>query len=59
MVLLNGQRLIQKLRQMQGEKEIPVVSIPGNKPDKTELQAMVADPKYQTDPVYRKKLRKV
>ena len=54
----NGQRLIQKLRQMQGEKEIPVVSIPGNKPDKTELQAMVADPKYQTDPVYRRQVEK-
>ena len=53
-----GQRLIQKLRQMQGEKDIPTVAIPGNMPDKTELQAMVADPKYQTDPVYRKKVEK-
>jgi|TARA_R100000081_G_C4813989_1_gene173304 hypothetical protein len=54
----NGQRLIQKLRQMQGEKEIPTVSIPGTSFDKNELQAMVADPKYQSDPIYRKKVER-
>ena len=55
----NGQRVMQKIRGLiNGKQEIPVVSIPGNKPDKTELQAMVADPKYQTDPVYRRQVEK-
>jgi len=49
-----GIRVIQKLRGMIGEQEIPTISIPGDKPDKDELRAMVADPRYQTDPVYRK-----
>ena len=53
-----GIRVIQKLRGMIGEQEIPTISIPGDMPDKTELQAMVADPKYQTDPVYRKKVER-
>ena len=53
-----GIRVIQKLRGMIGEQEIPTISIPGDQPDKTELQAMVADPKYQTDPVYRKKVER-
>tara|TARA_Y100001938_G_scaffold49331_1_gene68713 strand:- start:8068 stop:8856 length:789 start_codon:yes stop_codon:yes gene_type:complete len=54
----NGQRLIQKFRQLQGEQEIPVVSIPGNSLDKEELSAMVADPRYQTDANYRRKVEK-
>ena len=54
----NGQRLIQKFRQLQGEKEIPVVAIPGNSLDKEELSAMVADPRYQSDPSYRRKVEK-
>ena len=49
-----GIRVIQKLRGMIGEQQIPTISIPGDKPDKDELRAMVADPRYQTDPVYRK-----
>mgnify|MGYP006229765243 CR=1 FL=1 len=53
-----GIRVIQKLRGMIGEQEIPTISIPGSRPDKAELQAMVADPKYATDPVYRKKVEK-
>ena len=51
-----GIRVIQKLRGMIGEQEIPTISIPGSRPDKAELQAMVADPKDATDPVYRKKV---
>ena len=53
-----GIRVIQELRGMIGEQEIPSISIPGSRPDKAELQAMVADPKYATDPVYRKKVEK-
>ncbi len=53
-----GIRVLQKIRNMIGEQEIPVVSVPGSRPDKAELQAMVADPKYQTDPVYRQKVEK-
>ena len=40
-----GQRVMQKIRQMiNGKQDIPTVAIEGNMPDKTELQAMVADP---------------
>ena len=54
-----GQRVMQKIRGLiNGKQEIPTVSIEGDMPDKTELQAMVADPKYQTDPVYRKKVER-
>ncbi len=50
-----GQRVIQKIRGLiNGKQEIPTVSLPGDMPDKEELRAMVADPRYQTDPVYRK-----
>lgn len=55
----NGQRLIQKFRQLQGEKEIPVVSIAGNQLDREELFARVADPRYQTDPTFRRQTEKM
>lgn len=55
----NGQRVIQKLRQLQGEKDIPVVSISGNQMDKEELFARVADPRYQTDPTFRNQTQKM
>jgi CheY-like chemotaxis protein len=54
-----GQRLMQKLRQMQGEKDIPVVAIAGNQLDKEELFARVADPRYQADPTFRKQTEKM
>ena len=53
-----GIRVLQKIRNMIGEQEIPVVSVPGSRPDKAELQAMVADPKYQTDPAFRQKVER-
>ena len=54
-----GQRVMQKIRGLiNGKQEIPTVSLPGDAPDKDELTAMVADPKYQTDPVYRRKVEK-
>ena len=50
---------MQKIRGLiNGKQEIPTVSIEGDMPDKTELQAMVADPRYQTDPAYRKTVEK-
>ena len=54
-----GIRVIQKLRGMIGEQEIPTVSIPGSRPDKAELQAMVADPKYQLIQFTEKRLKKL
>ena len=54
-----GQRVMQKIRGLiNGKQDMPTVAIEGDMPDKTELQAMVADPKYATDPVYRKKVEK-
>lgn len=54
-----GQRVMQKIRGLiNGKQEIPTVSLPGDAPDKDELRAMVADPRYQTDPVFRKKTEK-
>jgi len=55
----NGQRLIQKLRQMQGEKDIPVVTVSSTQLDKEELFARVADPRYQSDPAFRKQTEKM
>ena len=49
-----GQRVIQKIRGLTGEKEIPVASIEGGAPDREELRAMVSDPRYQNDPTYRR-----
>jgi hypothetical protein len=54
----NGQRVIQKIRSLSGEREIPVASIEGQAPDKEELRAMVADPRYKTDIKYRKSVEK-
>ena len=54
-----GQRVMQKIRGLiNGKQDMPTVAIEGNLPDKTELQAMVADPRYQTDPAYRKTVEK-
>ena len=48
-----GQQLMSILRGVSGEKEIPTVSLAGQAPDKDALNAMVADPRYRDDPVYR------
>lgn len=54
-----GQRVMQKIRGLiNGKQDMPTVAIEGNLPDKDELQAMVADPRYQTDPAYRKTVEK-
>ncbi len=54
-----GQRIIQKIRGLTGEKEIPVASIEGEAPDQEELMMMVQDARYQNDPTYRKKVEKM
>ena len=42
------------------EGRVPTDSAPvGNAPSKTELYAMVGDPKYNTDPAYREKVEKM
>lgn len=49
-----GTRVIQKIRGMMGEKDIPIASIQGDAMTKEELFALVQDEKYAKDPVYRK-----
>ena len=55
-----GIKALTKLRQYYGEKTIPVNVTPdgGDIPTKDDLQAMIADPKYNTDPSYRQKVYK-
>lgn len=51
-----GQRLMQKMRNLMGEQEIPVVSIDGQDFDPAELQTMISDPRYKTDESFRNKV---
>lgn len=54
-----GLRALMKIREAY-EGRIPVESIPvEGAVSKDDLYAMVADPKYQTDPAYRKKVEKM
>ena len=54
-----GQRVMQKIRGLiNGKQDMPTVAIQGDLPDKDELRAMVADPRYNTDPTYRKSVEK-
>jgi len=54
----DGTRLIRKLRNMSGAKEIPIPSMQGERKTREELQAMVADPRWKTDPAYRARVEK-
>ena len=54
-----GQRLLQKVRGLMGEREIPVASVEGQSYDIDELRALVADPKYKTDAKYRRNVEKI
>ena len=50
---------MQKIRGLiNGKQDMPTVAIQGDLPDKDELRAMVADPRYNTDPTYRKSVEK-
>ena len=53
-----GQRLLQKVRGLMGEKEIPVAAVSGQAYDRSELFALVQDPRYQTDVKYRKSVER-
>jgi len=53
-----GQRLLNKFRSMMGEREIPAVSVSGQGMDEDELKSLVADPRYASDPVFRKKVER-
>jgi len=55
----NGIKALMKLRETY-EGRIPTNSAPiDGAPSKTELNSMVADPKYQTDPAYRQKVERL
>lgn len=55
----NGIKALMKLRETY-EGRIPTQSAPiDGAPSKTELNAMVADPKYQSDPAYRQKVERL
>jgi hypothetical protein len=54
-----GLRALMKVRETY-EGRVPIQSAPTTgMPSKEELQAMVADPKYQTDPAYRQKVERL
>ena len=56
-----GIKALTKLRQYYGEKTIPVNVTPDGAdiPTQAELESMIADPKYNSDPAYRQKVYKV
>lgn len=55
-----GLRALQKLRGYYGDQTVPVsVGTPEGAPSKEELNAMVADPRYQSDPSFRGKVEKL
>lgn len=55
-----GVRILSKLREMSGEKPLPVrAAPPTNGPSLDEINAMVGDPKYDEDPAFRAKVEKL
>ena len=54
----NGIRALTRLRQYYGEKTIPIQanSDTSSVPTQAELESLIADPKYNTDPAYRQKV---
>ena len=54
-----GLRALMKVRETY-EGRVPIQSVPSaGTPSKEELQAMVGDPKYQSDPAYRQKVERL
>lgn len=52
-----GMKALQKIRSYYGDQTVPVnVGEPEGAPSKDELNSMVADPRYQTDPAFRAKV---
>ena len=55
-----GIRVFQKIRESYEGMKIPSSSVPSEgAPSKEELYAMVADPKYKTDPAFRSKVERM
>jgi len=55
-----GLKALQKVRSYYGDRPIPVDVTPvGDAPSKEELNAMVGDPKYVSDPAFRAKVEKM
>jgi len=55
-----GLKALQKVRSYYGDRPIPVDLTPvGDAPSKEELNAMVGDPKYVSDPAFRAKVEKM
>ncbi len=55
-----GIKALQKVRNYYGDQTVPTsVGEPEGAPSKEELGAMVADPRYTTDPAYRGKVEKL
>jgi hypothetical protein len=54
----NGIRALNRLRNFYGEKDIPVHVTPDadDTPTEAEVRAMVGDPRYNTDPAFRRKV---
>jgi hypothetical protein len=50
----SGQRLLNKFRNMMGEREIPTATVEGQRMDEEELKSLVADPRYGNDERFRK-----
>lgn len=55
-----GVRALNKIRESYGERTIPDVSVQeSNQYTRAELDAMVGDPRYKTDPAYREKVERL
>lgn len=55
-----GIKALQKVRSYYGDQTVPVsVGDPEGAPSKEELNAMVGDPRYYSDPAYRSKVEKL
>ena len=54
----DGTRLLRKIRNLSSPKELPIPSFTGERKTKEELAQYVADPRWRSDPVWRKQKEK-
>ena len=54
----DGTRLLRKIRNLSSPKELPIPSFTGERKTKEELAQYVADPRWKSDPVWRKQKEK-
>ena len=54
----DGTRLLRKIRNFSSPKELPIPSFQGERKTKEELSQYVADPRWKSDPVWRKQKEK-